>query len=56
MPRTDDLLSIILRVTIARNSCFCSAVREYKLDIVSVLMADNVNNSLEKFVSSEVLT
>ena len=34
--RTDDLLSNTLRTTITCNSCFCSAVREEKLDIVSV--------------------
>ena len=36
------------------NSCFCSAVREERQDIVSVPMADNVNTSLKKFLSSEL--
>ena len=54
--RTDDLLSNTLRTTITCNSCFCSAVREEKLGIVSLPMADNVNSSVEKFLSSELLT
>ena len=54
--RTDDLLSNTLRTTITFSSCFCSAVREEKLDIVSVPMADNGNSSLEKFLSSELMT
>ena len=53
--RTDDLLSDTLRTTITCNRRFCSAVREEKLGIVSVPMADNVNSSLEKFLSSELL-
>ena len=53
--RADDLLSNALTTIITCNSCFCSAVREKKLDIVSVPMADNVNTSLEKFLSSELL-
>ena len=54
--RTGNLLSNTLRTTITCNSCFCSAVREEKLDIVSVPMTDNFNSSLEKFLSSELLT
>ena len=53
--RADDLLSNTFNTTITCNSCFCSAVREEKLDIVSVPMADNVNTSLEKFLSSELM-
>ena len=53
--RADDLLSNTLNTTITCNSCFCSAVGEEKLDIVSIPMADNVNSSLEKFLSSELL-
>ena len=53
--RTDDLLSNTLRTTITCNSCFCSAVRKEKLDTVPVPMADNVNSSLEKFLSSHLL-
>ena len=49
--RANDLLSNTLTTTITCNSCFCSAIREEKLDIVSVPVADNVNNSLEKFLS-----
>ena len=37
------------------NSSFCSAVREEKLDIVAVPMDDNLNSSLEKFLSSELI-
>ena len=51
--RTDDLLSNTLSTTITCNSCFCYAVREEKQGIVPVPMADNVNTSLEKFLSSE---
>ena len=51
----DDLLSNTLSIAITCNGCFCSAVREEKLDIVSVTMTDNVNCSLEKFLSSELL-
>ena len=47
--RADDLLSNTLN-TITCNSCFCSAVREEKLDIVSVPMAHNINSSFEKFL------
>ena len=56
--RTADLLSNTLRTTITWkwNSCFCSAVRQKKLDIVLVPIAAHVNSSLEKFVSSELLT
>ena len=54
--RTDDLLSNTLITTITCNSLFCSAVRKEKLDIVSVPMADNVISSLEKFLSSELMT
>ena len=53
--RADDLLSNTLSTTITCNSCFCSSVGEEKMDIVSVPMADNVNSSLEKFLSSELL-
>ena len=53
--RADDLLSDTLNTTITCNSCFCSAIREEKLDIVSVPTADNVNSSLEKFLSFELL-
>ena len=53
--RADDLLSNTFNTTITCSSCFCSAVREEKLDIVSVPLADNVNNSLEKLLSSELL-
>ena len=52
--RADDLLSNTFNTTITCSSCFCSAVREEKLDIVSVPLADNVNNSLEKLLSSEL--
>ena len=48
--RADDLLSNTLSTTITCNNCFSSAVREEKLDIVSVLMADNINSSYEKFL------
>ena len=54
--RTDDLLSNPLRTTITCNSLFCSAVRKEKLDIVLVPMADIVNSSLDKFLSSELMT
>ena len=54
--RTCDFLSKTLGTTITCNSCFCSAVKEEKLNIVSVPMAGNINNSLEKFLSSELLT
>ena len=56
--RTADLLSNTLRTTITWkwNSCFCSAVRQKKLDIVLVPIAAHVNSSLKKFVSSELLT
>ena len=54
--RTGNLLSNTLRTTITCNSCFCSAVREEKLDIVSVPLTGNFNSSLEKFLSSELLT
>ena len=54
--QTEDLLSNTLRTITTWNSCFCSAVSEEKLDIMSVPMADNVNCSLEKFLSSELLT
>ena len=40
--RTGDLLFNTLRTTITCNSCFCSAVREEKLDIVSVPMAISI--------------
>ena len=54
--KADDLLSNTLTTTtITCNSCFCSTVTEEKLDIVSVPMADNVNTSLEKFLSSELM-
>ena len=53
--RADDLLSNALSTTITCNSCFCSTVREEKLDIVSVPMADTINSSLEKLLSSELL-
>ena len=53
--RADDLLSNTFITTVIFNSCFCSAVREEKLDIVLVLMADNVNSSSEKFLSSQLL-
>ena len=54
--RTADLLFYTLRNTATCNSCFCSDVKEEKLDIVSVPMAVNVNSSLEKFLSTEFLT
>ena len=54
--RTCDFLSNTLGTTITCNSYFCSAVKEEKLNIVSVPMAGNINNSLEKFLSSELLT
>ena len=54
--RTDYLLSDTLRTTITCNGYFCSSVREEKLDIVSVSMADNFNSSLEIFFSTELLT
>ena len=47
--RTDDLLSNALRTSITCNSCFCSTVREEKLYIVSVPMADNVSSSQRNF-------
>ena len=53
--RNNDLLSNTFKTTITCHNCFCFAVREEKLDIVSVPMAD-VNISLEKFTSSELLT
>ena len=54
--RTGDLPSNTLRTTITCNSCFCSAVNEEKINIVSVPMAGNINSSLDKFLSSELLT
>ena len=54
--KTDCLFSDTLRTTITCNSYFCSSVREEKLDIVSVSMADNFNSSLENFLSSDWLT
>ena len=51
--RTDDLISNTLRTTITCNIWFCSAVKEEKLDTVSVPMAEN--SSLEKFLSSDLL-
>ena len=53
--RTDDLFSNPLRTASTCNSCFCSAVRGEKLDIVAVPISDNVNSSLEKFLSLELL-
>ena len=37
------------------HSTVASAVREEKLDIVSVPMAENVSSSLEKFLTSQLL-
>ena len=54
---TEDLRSNTLRTTVACNSCFCSAVREEKQDIVSIpIAADNIHISLEEFISCELLT
>ena len=53
--RADNFHSNTLTTTITCNSYFCSTVKEEKLDIVLVPTPDNVNTSLEKFLSSELM-